>query len=821
MFSFFKRQKVQQSGGGPEFDEAALALQNAVLAAYKVLPSVFSSVMPRLVKEKNEAHRRVVAFEGYERGQMAIALYQAATNMRMNPEIKATWYCYNARTELCRLGSQLVSADRTLTIQDFVLLVDRWQACTRNEAPATPIVKVAERMAVEYSLTPEIETALRRIKEVIVTSNPYGYLNAPERKLVSRLDCLLDPSLIGKLALPEPWQAPFSDASWETVLRHTMTATTPDMSGKWAIAARKVLDETDARKYLDQFDLATSAVAKMDTGVDAVHGDMLRGLAWLASIEGSDRAASILGRLLIACGKKIEGVGARSVKGFGGAVGALEKMGTFPALAELSKARNKVKQFGLSNSLIAVLTRAAQRQGMPIEDLEELVVPSFGLELPGVRTEVLGAVEAGLEIQGSDSAALRWSKNGKELKSVPAEVKSGHAEALKELRQILKEIESALPAQRSRIERMMLSGRTLPYLAWRERYMEHPLLADMTRRLIWRFASGDQEVLGIPLGGVPTDVEGQPISGLGDESTVRLWHPIQTGMSATEAWREFLIANEIRQPFKQAHREVYILTDAERTTRTYSNRFAAHILKQHQMAALARSRGWRYQLQGDFDNQNNPTLHLPQWDLSVEYFVVPVEDSDPSAADYDGTGIARIVSTDQVRFLQAQTPVDLSAVPPVVFSEVMRDVDLFVGVASVGNDPSWQDQGEQGPFGGYWRQVSFGDLSASAATRKAVLERLLPRLRIGKKAHIQGKFLVVQGKLRTYKIHLGSGNILMEPNDQYLCIVHGAAKASSQPNLYLPFEGDAVFSIILSKAFMLVDDENIKDPTITRQIRRK
>ena len=36
---------------------------------------------------------------------------------------------------------------------------------------------------------------------------------------------------------------------------------------------------------------------------------------------------------------------------------------------------------------------------------------------------------------------------------------------------------------------------------------------------------------------------------------------------------------------------------------------------------------------------------------------------------------------------------------------------------------------------------------------------------------IDGKFLRVEGKLRAYRIHLGSGNILMEPSDRYLCIV--------------------------------------------------
>ena len=41
------------------------------------------------------------------------------------------------------------------------------------------------------------------------------------------------------------------------------------------------------------------------------------------------------------------------------------------------------------------------------------------------------------------------------------------------------------------------------------------------------------------------------------------------------------------------------LTDAERETGIYSNRFAAHIVRQHQLNALFEQRGWRYDLQGE------------------------------------------------------------------------------------------------------------------------------------------------------------------------------------------------------------------------------
>jgi hypothetical protein len=105
-----------------------------------------------------------------------------------------------------------------------------------------------------------------------------------------------------------------------------------------------------------------------------------------------------------------------------------------------------------------------------------------------------------------------------------------------------------------------------------------------------------------------------------------------------------------------------------------------------------------------------------------------------------------------------------------------------------------------------------------------VLQTLIPRLKIAGQCSLTDKFLRVQGSLRAYKIHLGSGNILMEPNDQYLCIVANQSARSGGTGegaggVYLPFEGDSTLSIILSKAFLLANDHQISDPSITRQIK--
>jgi hypothetical protein len=230
---------------------------------------------------------------------------------------------------------------------------------------------------------------------------------------------------------------------------------------------------------------------------------------------------------------------------------------------------------------------------------------------------------------------------------------------------------------------------------------------------------------------------------------------------------------------------------------------------------------------------------LPAWGLRAEYWVEGA--GDQYGRDTNETGTYLYLTTDQVRFYEIAAPqrtahaggggyrpswrrgnaepLPLERVPPLVFSEILRDVDLFVGVASVGNDPTWNDGGPGGRYVDYWQRYSFGDLSATGQTRKAVLQRLIPRLKIADRCTFADRYLVVRGDLRTYKIHLGSGNILMEPDDRYLCIVPKRGIEEQDSPVFLPFEGDGTLSIILSKAMLLADDTRITDPTITRQLR--
>jgi len=178
------------------------------------------------------------------------------------------------------------------------------------------------------------------------------------------------------------------------------------------------------------------------------------------------------------------------------------------------------------------------------------------------------------------------------------------------------------------------------------------------------------------------------------------------------------------------------------------------------------------------------------------------------------------IATDQVRFIGDNSEqISLEEVPAIVFSELMRDVDLFVAVTSVANDPDWTDGGPEGRHGAYWREYAFGDLGQTATTRRELIAEIVPKLAIADKLNVTNKFLEVQGVRHAYRIHLGSSNIQIMPSKQYLCIVRGRP-SKNQHGVKLPFTGDNLLSIILSKTFMLVSDDKITDKTILSQLKR-
>lgn len=539
---------------------------------------------------------------------------------------------------------------------------------------------------------------------------------------------------------------------------------------------------------------------------------ILKGLLWCCPSAGSSQLQQRITEYVLIAYKKKTGVGSVSMATGTAGLWNLSRLPVKEGIPRLLAVRNKVSNNTILKSIDKLLREAAEKHQLHPQEMEEIACPDYGMKAVGLWEKELGEFRVVIR-ERKFQAVLSFDKNGKEMNSVPAALKNEFPEELKNIKVLQKNISEQIRTHADRLENSFLHNRIWGYENWKSLYIDHPLLGIPGRRIIWHFNTGKDKFEAIYHEGQLVQADGSLLPAVSPETRVSLWHPIGFDSSYIFQWRQWLRTHEIQQPFKQAFREVYILTDAELRTDTYSNRYAAHIIRQHQFNALAKLRGWSYQRMGQWDSHNHPIRRLPWLDMYVEWFV---------DADWNGeasvSGIYNYIMTDQVRFYRGGILLHLYDVPALVFSELMRDVDMFVGVCSIGNDPDWQDSGNTAA-NTYWRNYSFSDeLSASAEIRRETLQHLIPRMKIAAQCSFDKKFLVVKGKLRTYKIHMGSGNILMEPNDQYLCIVPESGERSAGTNLFIPFEGDRLLSIIISKALLLANDERITDPTITRQI---
>jgi hypothetical protein len=502
--------------------------------------------------------------------------------------------------------------------------------------------------------------------------------------------------------------------AWRELVAQAATATAPRPSGRWQRRARDLLadvgpDEFRARA-VDWLRLAGrrgGGTQPADARFDPDNATVLRGLIWLlALVPAHHDTARVLGYLVESALRRVAGTGARSLKVANAAVYALSRMTGEAGLSQLIRLASRVTDQRTLGRIHAALDVHANARGLTREEVEELAIPAYGLTEVGRRVERFGDVTAELVVVDGHPSLTWRNPAGTRVLSTPVAVQREHPERLDELRGAVRDIRAMLAAQRDRLDRQFVMAPAWHFGLWRERYLDHPLVGTVARRLIWT-------VDGQPVGyadGELRRVDDAPVRPA-DDAVVGLWHPIDRTDDEVLAWRGWLQRHGVRQPFRQAHREVYRMSADDEATGVYSNRFAGHLLRQHQFHALAGQRGWRDRLRMARDDIIEPaTRELPPWGLRAEFWIRPADDGETFES-----GAYRQVSTDQIRFYPVTAPdnvadpdsgrfeqwvaagedpvapVPLDQVPPLVFSEILRDVGIFVGVSSVGDDPAWRD----------------------------------------------------------------------------------------------------------------------------------
>jgi len=233
------------------------------------------------------------------------------------------------------------------------------------------------------------------------------------------------------------------------------------------------------------------------------------------------------------------------------------------------------------------------------------------------------------------------------------------------------------------------------------------------------------------------------------------------------------------QPFKQIFRELYTLTDDEKEAKYKSHRYAGNQIQPKKAVSLLKSRGWTtdyYEgLQKIFHKENIVvTMHaMADWYMPSELEAPTIE---------------------YTRFYHRKTGenIDMKDIPPVLFSEIMRDIDLVVSVAHVGGvDP---------------------ETSSSTIELRGVIVKESVRLMKLTNVVVEERFVKIKGKYGDYTVHLGSGQAhMMGQGALGILPVHSQHRGK----IFLPFlDEDPKTAEIVAKTLLLAEDEKIKDPSI-------
>ena len=644
--------------------------------------------------------------------------------------------------------------------------------------------------------------------------------------------------------------------AWRSLFAHSEAAAGKAKPTKrWSKQAAPLIETIGAERYAAQLASWLGEVKvgwterqyfhddSVVLGISDLEQDRLKGLLWAAAELTDSSLAHAIGRFGERCFRKIKDLGPASTRLGNACVVTLGAMPGGVGVAMLSRLAAKVRYGSARTQIDRALTRAAEAAGQTKDDLEELAVPDFGLSADAPWQLTIGGGDGGAEpyrvelnLGDGDKLEPAWlTPDGKRRKTPPKELRERHGDELKAAKATIKELGDLLEGQALRLEKLYLKERRLPLADLRARYIDHPVVSRLARRLLWTVrreggseggnenASEDGREIEICWReGELTTLGGQTVE-LSDTDEARLWHPLDLGddLERLQIWRDDLADRGVTQPFKQLWREVYAPLPVEegQGDGKGDQRFAGQIIRQHLLRHLCQQRGWQYTVQGHWDSHNWPSKPLPRHELEAQLQADPIgHDGDMHVFSYLITGELFFLRSERgMTYTDERVP--LEQLPPLVFSEVLRDVDLFIGVSTAATDPDFDPRDLDERWLVPWQEAVWGDLAPVAQTRRAVLAKVLPRTTLRESTELTDRELLVSARDGArYRIHLGSANVrpvdeVVEAKPLTVTIDRKARKHLDA--VFLPFEGDSMLKTILAKAFVLA---NTREPPEERRL---
>ena len=388
----------------------------------------------------------------------------------------------------------------------------------------------------------------------------------------------------------------------------------------------------------------------------------------------------------------------------------------------------------------------------------------------------LDDVDVYIKIDDLGQSEIIYEKAGKELKSLPTKLKKDkYIEAIKEVHKNLKE---QYRRSRKMLEEAMEDG-TEFYGYEIENLMTNPVIAPILKSLIFKMGND----LGYYMDKKLKSAKKKSVA-VKDDSLLKIAHCFDLFESGEwSAYQKDIFDRELKQPFKQVFRELYVKTVDEKG-RDKSLRYAGHQVQPAKTVALLKTRRWI------IDGQEGLEKVYYKENIIAKIFAL---------ADWFSPADIEAPTLEEVQFFDRKTfkPILIDDVPDLIFTEVMRDIDLVVSVAHIGDvDP----------------EASHSTIEM----RKAIVEFNCKLFKL-KNVTFTENHALIKGERAEYSIHLGSGLVHQKAGSAINVLpVHSQHRG----RVFLPFiDDDPKTAEIMAKVLLFAQDDKIKDVFILEQIK--
>ena len=386
-----------------------------------------------------------------------------------------------------------------------------------------------------------------------------------------------------------------------------------------------------------------------------------------------------------------------------------------------------------------------------------------------------------IEIDDLGQSSIKYEKDGKVLKSLPTKIKT--EKYIEEIKEVHKSLKDQYSRSRKILEQSMEDG--VKFYAYEIQTLSaNPVIAPLIKDLVFKVDDilgyyEDNKLIGF-------DKKSKKLTLIEDidkDALLTIAHPFDLFNSKQwPLYQQDILGREVKQVFKQVFRELYVKTKDE-LKMDKSRRYAGHQIQPTKSIALLKTRRWVVD-----DYEGLQKVYYKENIIAKMYAMTDWY----SPAEVEAPTIEDIVFYDRKTF-ELMT---IENVPDLVFSEVMRDIDLVVSVAHVGDvDPE-----------------------ASQSTiemRRAIVEFNAKLFKL-KNITFTESHALIKGTRAEYSIHLGSGVIHQKAGATIEVLpVHSQHRG----RIFLPFiDEDPKTAEIMSKVLLFAQDEKIKDIFILEQI---